>query len=223
MAKPISPTTLGRLFPQFKTGGKDPPEVMERTFSWISFIAYHLVCLFQKPSPNHFETGTPSRLQIPPKTSASGCFCYGSPKSLKSHCNYIRTDPTLRSVRCCMIFPEAELNMWLKFSFLPNHSTFYKPLLGKKKKRQNYCKRSFNRSISLLPPLLVSLSKQQGTGTRSLSINKKTQYWWQSNTNQIHKCSLSVCSTVIHFSACCPCPLPIKWQQGDKLVRVTFA
>lgn len=134
MAKPISPTTLGRFFPQFKTGGKDPPEVMERTFSWISFIAYHLVCLFQKPSPNHFETGTPSRLQIPPKTSASGCFCYGSPKSLKSHFNYIRTDPTLRSVRCCMIFPEAELNMWLKFSFLPNHSTFYKPLLRKKKK-----------------------------------------------------------------------------------------
>lgn len=61
MAKPTSATTPGRLFPPIQNRWKDPPGVTERTFPWISFTAYHQVCPFQKPSPNHFKTGTPSR------------------------------------------------------------------------------------------------------------------------------------------------------------------
>lgn len=142
MAKPTSATTPVRLFLSIQNRRKDPPGVRERTFPWISFTPYHQLCPFQKPSSNHMETANPSRLQIPPKTSVSGCICYGSPKSLKSHHSYIRmgTDPKISEV-LHDFSPKAEFTMRLKFSFLPNHITFFQALIKKEKKRQNYCKR----------------------------------------------------------------------------------
>lgn len=225
MAKPTSVSTPGRLFFPIQNRWKDTPGVRERTFPWISFTAYHQVCPFQKPSPNHFKTGTPSRLQIPPKTSASGCFCHGSPKSLKSHVSYIKTgtDPKINKV-LHDFFPKAELNIRLKFSFLPNHMTFFQALLKKKRKNSKLLQKDHltgPHPYSQVYQWLVSLSKQQEPGTRSLSINKKVNTGGKvievKSTNV-----LCLCATVIHFSTCCPCPLPIKWQQGDKLVRVRY-
>lgn len=117
-AKRTSATTPGRLFPSIQNRRKDPPGVRERTFPWISFTPYHQLCPFQKPSPNHFETATPSRLQIPPKTSASGCFCYRSPKSLKSH--HSRMTDSLPSAQKFRSLFAAACQLW---TTVPNRAT----------------------------------------------------------------------------------------------------
>lgn len=84
--------------------------------------------------------------------------------------------------------------------------------------------RSSNTPASLLPILSAicfSLSEWQEPGTRSLSIKKNNNIGSKATPGHKHTQMFFHCpwATVTHFSACCPCPIPIKRQQGDSAVR----
>lgn len=118
----VTPTPAPcRLFPPVQNKRKVPAR-RKRAFPWISFMTCHPVCPLQKPSPKHCWTGTPSSTQIAPTSSASGSFCYGSPKSLTSH---PKDRPHLKISKLLHHFsPNAERNMKLKFYFQSTSTPF---------------------------------------------------------------------------------------------------